>query len=124
MKNCPTDRILYIKIHTPNRQKATISEDENLSVNNKIYNNKNSLTRENNTSVYGQFSNVMLTENELIALKQDIPKLQEYIEILSNYMQSTGKTYKNHAATIRQCAIKDNAVINRADYSGGNDDCI
>jgi DNA-binding Lrp family transcriptional regulator len=110
--------------HSAQGQKTAISEDGNLSGNNKIYNNKNSLTRESSTSIYRQFSNVILTVDELNDLKQYIPKWQEYIERLSNYMQSTGKTYKNHAATIRQWAIKDNAVINRADYSGGDDDCI
>ena len=44
-----------------------------------------------------------MTEKELSELQAEIPDLwKSYVERLSEYMASTGKTYKNHAATIRR----------------------
>ena len=41
-------------------------------------------------------------------LQAEIPDLwKSYVERLSEYMASTGKTYKNHAATIRRWAAED-----------------
>lgn len=51
---------------------------------------------------YGEYVNVKLTDADLSKLKADFPAdWQERIERLSTYMASTGKTYKNHLATIR-----------------------
>jgi len=51
----------------------------------------------------GRYGNVFLTEAEVAELQADFPAVwQEYIERLSEYMASTGKTYKSHAATIRR----------------------
>ena len=56
----------------------------------------------------GRYGNVFLTEDEVADLKADFPTVwQEYIERLSEYMASTGKTYKSHAATIRRWAKED-----------------
>ena len=57
---------------------------------------------------YGRYQNVFLTEKELSELQAEIPDLwKSYVERLSEYMASTGKTYKNHAATIRRWAAED-----------------
>jgi hypothetical protein len=40
-------------------------------------------------------------------LKAEFPDWQERIERLSSYIASTGKSYKNHLATIRNWARKD-----------------
>ena len=40
-------------------------------------------------------------------LKNEITNYEDYIEKLSSYMASTGKSYKNHLATIRNWARKD-----------------
>lgn len=54
---------------------------------------------------YGEYVNVKLTDADLSKLKADFPAdWQERIERLSTYMASTGKTYKNHLATIRNWA--------------------
>lgn len=46
---------------------------------------------------YGTFKNVFLTEDEVIELKEILQSLLDnYIERLSSYIQSTGKTYKDH----------------------------
>lgn len=57
---------------------------------------------------YGRYQNVILTEAELAELQAEFPTVwNEYIEKLSAYMESTGKTYKSHAATIRRWAAED-----------------
>ena len=57
---------------------------------------------------YGRYQNVFLTEKELSELQAEIPDLwKNYVERLSEYMASTGKSYKNHAATIRRWAAED-----------------
>ena len=56
---------------------------------------------------YGEYNNVLLSDEEIGKLKAEIPNYQRYIENLSSYMMSTGKTYKSHLATIRNWARKD-----------------
>lgn len=56
---------------------------------------------------YGEYKNVLLSDEEIGKLKAEIPNYQRYIESLSSYMMSTGKTYKSHLATIRNWARKD-----------------
>lgn len=56
----------------------------------------------------GRYQNVVLSEKDLSELKRELPDLWEsYVEWLSEYMASTGKSYKNHAATIRRWANAD-----------------
>ena len=53
---------------------------------------------------------VFLTDTELSELQAELPeKWAYYIERLSGYIASTGKKYKNHAATIRRWAADDTA---------------
>lgn len=56
---------------------------------------------------YGEYNNVLLTDEELKKLKAEYPDLDDRIERLSSYMASTGKSYKSHYATIRNWARKD-----------------
>ena len=56
---------------------------------------------------YGEYKNVLLTDDEIDKLKNDYPDWQERIERLSGYIASTGKKYKSHYATIRNWARKD-----------------
>ena len=57
---------------------------------------------------YGTYNNVFLSDTDLEKLKTEFPDWQERIERLSEYIASTGKSYKNHLATIRSWAKKDN----------------
>ena len=70
-------------------------------------------------TAHGSYSNVILTPDELRELRRDIPGYMQYIERLSCYMASSGKTYANHAATIRHWASRDNniALAQRYTYS-------
>lgn len=59
---------------------------------------------------HGEYSNVLLTEEEFAKLSSEFPNdYQERIEQLSRYMKSTGKSYKDHLATIRNWARRDGA---------------
>ncbi len=60
------------------------------------------------TPAYGRYKNVFLSDEELTELQTELPTLwQTYIDRLSEYMASTGKQYRNHAATIRRWAAED-----------------
>ena len=95
---------------TASRQQADTTNNDNND------NNKN-----NNKNIYGEFKNVVLSEEELAKLKAKIPNYEDYIERLSAYMASKGKRYKSHYATILAWARKekkgesDNAGDKRTD---------
>lgn len=56
---------------------------------------------------HGFFANVLLTDDELKKLAAEIPNYEEYIEKLSHYIESNGKKYKSHYATILMWHRKD-----------------
>lgn len=56
---------------------------------------------------HGQYNNVMLSDTELETLKNEFDDWQERIEKVSCYCASTGKSYKNYLATIRNWARKE-----------------
>ena len=57
---------------------------------------------------YGCYGNVKLSDTDLSKLKAEFPAdWQERIDRLSTYMDSSGKSYKNHLATIRNWARRD-----------------
>ena len=57
---------------------------------------------------YGEYKNVLLSDKDFEKLKAEFPSdYEERIERLSAYMRSTGKSYKDHLATIRNWARRD-----------------
>lgn len=56
---------------------------------------------------YGEYNNVLLTDEEYQKLQEMFPDYQDRIERLSEYVASTGKSYKSHYATIRAWARKE-----------------
>ena len=58
---------------------------------------------------FGEYLNVFLTEKEYNQLKADFFGLDSLIEQLSAYIQSTGKKYVDHAATLRIWAKRQKA---------------
>lgn len=57
---------------------------------------------------YGEYQNVLLSDIDYQKVQDEFPyNYQDRIERLSEYIASTGKTYKNHLATIRSWARKD-----------------
>lgn len=66
--------------------------------NNKITKNKRNIVRHK----YGEYNNVLLSDEELKKLQEEYPtQYTAKLEALSDYMKSTGKSYKDHYATIR-----------------------
>lgn len=57
---------------------------------------------------HGRYDNVLLTDTDFSKLKTEFPQdWDSRVERLSEYMASTGKSYKNHLATIRSWASRD-----------------
>lgn len=57
---------------------------------------------------YGSYKNVLLSDEDYAKLQTEFPHdYTERIDRLSEYMASTGKSYKNHLATIRNWAKRD-----------------
>ena len=85
--------------------------DRKLSPNNMSNNNlrNSNLSRvSERPPAQGRYENVFLAEAEVAELQADFPTVwKEYIERLSEYMASTGKTYKSHAATLRRWIADD-----------------
>ena len=68
---------------------------------------------------YGDYSNVLLSDDDLAKLKAEFPAdWENRIQRLSEYMASSGKSYKNHLATIRNWARRDKPAAKAA---GGED---
>lgn len=60
---------------------------------------------------YGQYQNVLLSDAEMQKLQAEFPgDYQKRIEELSAYVASTGKSYKNHLATIRNWARRESGA--------------
>jgi hypothetical protein len=81
----------------------------NLSSNDSLYDsssvrNKPKVARHK----YGTYENVLLSDEELEKLQAEFPyDWEDRIERVSEYVASTGKSYKNYLATIRAWAKKE-----------------
>lgn len=95
-------------------KKAVCQEERKLSGSNKEKNNNKSVKRR--SKAYGKYQNVFLSVNELALLKLTVPTYQKYIERLSEYMQSKGKHYTNHASTIQRWYLEDNPASPERKY--------
>ena len=70
---------------------------------------------------FGEYENVLLSDSDIEKLKTEFPTdWEERVERLSSYMASTGKSYKNHLATIRNWARRDRSgkKVSRETSSG------
>lgn len=57
---------------------------------------------------YGMYNNVLLSDEDMEKLRTEFPHdYSDRIERLSEYIASTGKSYKSHLATIRSWARKE-----------------
>lgn len=73
---------------------------------------------------YGEYKNVLLSDEELEKLKTEFSDWEERIERLSEYIESSGKRYKSHLATIRAWArkdIKEEKKTNKQAFRGAQD---
>lgn len=92
--------------HAPENLPLEIAENKNNKNNENDVNNSDS--KKPTRHKYGTYNNVLLADEDMEKLKAEFPKdWQSRIERLSEYIASSGKTYKNHLATIRSWAKKD-----------------
>lgn len=72
---------------------------------------KHNLTKQINNikHKYGQYNNVLLSDEELNKLKDEFTDWEERIERVSEYCASKGKSYRNYLATIRSWSKKEKA---------------
>lgn len=85
-----------------------IDKDKNKSISKKTPRHK-----------HGEYQNVLLSDDDLEKLKAEFPSdWDQRIQRLSEYMASSGKSYKNHLATIRNWARRDKPAAKNA---GGED---
>lgn len=56
---------------------------------------------------YGEYNNVLLTDNEYQKLQNEVPNYQEWIQRCSEYVASTGRAYKSHYAAIKAWIRKE-----------------
>ena len=92
--------------HAPENLPLEIAENKNNKNNENDFNNSDN--KKPTRHKYGTYKNVLLTDEDMEKLKSEFPDdYKNRIERLSDYIASSGKTYKNHLATIRVWAKKD-----------------
>ena len=101
---CPQNVRTKLDICPPEiRDKSIENRDKNLDKR-ESGREKNTLTHasgDNRVCFYGRYRNVRLTDQEMEILKSDYPAdYLSMIEHMSEYMESKGKTYNNHLATM------------------------
>ena len=122
--------IIYVKVYSPKNRPPRVdntelwrSEDQTSgfrenrilevgeaesSKTNFIKTEYNETERVSSRHRYGAYHNVLFSDEEMETLKTEFPDdYEERIESLSEYMASTGKTYKNHLATIRSWSRRE-----------------
>lgn len=78
-----------------------------------------SISKKSPRHKHGEYQNVLLSDDDLDKLKTEFPSdWDQRIQRLSEYMASSGKSYKNHLATIRNWARRDKPAAKAA---GGED---
>ena len=105
------------------------SSSDGTSDGTRIKNEKNDKNEKNNIYIpvrhrHGEYRNVLLSAEDFEKLKTQFPDdYQDRIEELSAYMKSTGKTYKDHLATIRNWdRMEKRRQAARPNYSIGDDE--
>lgn len=99
---------------TPSLDKSNLDYEPQLSTKEQSteeLSTKKQSTKRETRHKFGEYKNVLLTDSDLEKLKAEfLTDWKERIERLSAYMASTGKSYKNHLATIRDWARRDMSV--------------
>jgi len=101
----------------------------NTNINTSFNSISNNSVKSNNKAVqpprrYGEYSNVLLSAEELKKLQTEFPgDWEARIEELSEYIASSGKNYKNHLATLRRWAKDEKSKQNKRFSSASGDWC-
>jgi hypothetical protein len=92
-------------------------------INDQVINDKEKIDKKEKPQrhKYGQYKNVLLSDDELEKLKTEFPlDWQDRIERVSEYVASTGKHYSNFLAVIRAWAKKDRPrIVAKNDVQSG-----
>lgn len=94
-ENCPSEGKKTV-CHMERKLSGRYIEGDNKKIDNRM------------SKAYGKYQNVFLSDDDISILQRTVPPYREYIERLSTYMQSSGKHYADHAATIRSWYLRDN----------------
>lgn len=71
---------------------------------------------------YGSYKNVFLSDEEMEKLQKEFPlDYNDRIERLSEYIASTGKSYKSHLATIRSWSRREKEKPSKPGHPKGRD---
>lgn len=99
-------RLKKIYMQPLKKLKSDIKKVKAININNKLDNNiiKKENIKEKNK--YGEFNNVLLTDEEYKKIEEQ--HLTNFINKLSIYIESKGKKYKSHYATILNWSRKEN----------------
>lgn len=82
-----------------------------------------SISKKSPRHKHGEYQNVLLSDDDLEKLKAEFhADWDQRIQRLSEYMASSGKSYKNHLATIRNWARRDKPAEKAAAKSAGEQD--
>lgn len=82
-----------------------------------------SISKKSPRHKHGEYQNVLLSDDDLEKLKAEFPAdWDQRIQRLSEYMASSGKSYKNHLATIRNWARRDKPAAKAAAKAAGGED--
>ena len=93
----------YKNVYDPSIKNNTGPSIEMYTDNNKVINNKINTKLEVSKHKYGEYQHVLLTDKEythLLDLYGD--SLNEHIKILDEYIETSGKKYKNHSLVIQK----------------------
>ena len=109
--NIPLNMELNMELNSPLKTELNMELNmDNLPIKEK-YKNKTK-NKGANRHKYGQYKNVLLSDDEVEKLKTEFPlDWQDRIERVSEYCASKGVTYKNYLATIRNWARKERPKI-------------
>ena len=96
--------------------KCPIEIEKEIEIDKEINNNKASAKQKPTRHKYGQWKHVLLSDEELNKLTDRLgtQRTNEMIERLDNYMESTGKRYKNFYQTILNWVKRDGEKRNQS----------
>ena len=101
-------RLLKNERQTLKNLKADFKKIKDINIDNNIDNN---IKENNKKKKYGEFNNVLLSDEEYQKLKERFNDYEEKIENLSYYLKSKGDKYKSHYGTILNWARKEEKIL-------------
>lgn len=111
------ESVCYNLLGDNDNENDNVNDNENDNVNGNENENESEKTSKPTRHRYGEYQNVLLGDDELAKVQAEFPTdWEKRIERLSEYMASTGKSYKSHLATIRAWARKDNPKEQSGSY--------